>query len=79
MKNTLNIFNSLNLDLELFYSIRVNKGELYFQGDYNSTLIASLKNDGYEFTIDDFGYSNGKKIFNLGLWEENVTVNIIMT
>ena len=79
MKNTLNIFNSLNLDLELFYSIRVNKGELHFQGDYNLTLIALLQNDGYEFTIDDFGYSNGKKIFNLGLCEDNVTVNIIMT
>lgn len=79
MKNTINIFNNLNLDLELFYAIRFNKGQIFLQGNYNSFVIGELQKEGYEFTIDEYGYSNGKKIFNLGLWEDNVTVQIIMT
>lgn len=78
MKNTINFFNSLNLDLELFYGIRVNKGIIYLQGDYNSPLIVLLQNDGYEFTIDSMGYSNGVKKFN-GEIGDTVTVKIILT
>ena len=79
MKNTFYIFNSLNLDLELFYAIRFNKGEIFLQGYYECSKIEELQKDGYIFTVDESGYINGRKIFNEDKIENNVTVKIILT
>jgi hypothetical protein len=79
MKITFDIFYSISLDLDLFYSIRFNKGEIRLQGHYNSTLVEKLQRDGYIFTIDECGNCIGKKYFNEDSMEDTVQVKIIMT
>jgi hypothetical protein len=73
MKNTFDIFNSLDLDLELFYAIRFNKVGLFLQGHYNTNLVSKYKKEDYKFTIDESGYVYGEKII------ENVIIKIILT
>ena len=73
MKNTFDIFNSLDLDLELFYAIRFNKGEVFLQGHYNANLVSKSKQEDYKFIIDESGFVCGEKIIG------NVIIKIILT
>ena len=79
MKKTFELLSSLDIDLDLFYAIRFNIGEVFLQGHYNSTLVEKLQKDGYVFRIDEYGYGDGKKYFNQNQPDDCIVVKIILT
>lgn len=53
MKNQVTKLSKLNIDLDNFYSIRIDKRIVQLQGDLTSQLKSECQNEGFKFDLSD--------------------------